>query len=121
MKDLDEFFRQASYYRYHRDFQEHEREYKIQLSNALAKSRRLVVSNSVDWVRSLDDAIKSKDDNIIYWEDRQKFCKWISQQPLQVLDPLRTLWDKSVDLQARFIKFTNALDSMGLAQPGAQL
>lgn len=121
MTDLEEFFRQASYYRYHRDFQEHEREYKIQLSNALAKSRKLVVSNSVDWIRSLDDAIKSKDDNIIYWEDRQKFCKWISQQPLHVLDPLRTLWDKSVDLQARFIKFTNALASMGLTQPGAQL
>jgi hypothetical protein len=121
MTDLEEFFRQASFYRYHADFQEHEREYKIQLANALAKSRELVTSNSGDWVLALDEAIKSKDDNIIYWEDRHAFCNWLSSQPIQVIGPLRTLWDESIDLAQRFTVFTNALAAAGLTQPGAQL
>lgn len=54
-QQLVEFFRQASFYRYHPDFQEYEREYKIQLANALAKSRELVLSNSPQWAQALDD------------------------------------------------------------------
>ena len=49
MAGLEEFFRQASYYRYLPDFQEHEREY-IQLANSLSRSRDLLRSNSGDWV-----------------------------------------------------------------------
>jgi hypothetical protein len=121
MTDLEEFFRQASYYRYHPDFQEHEREYKIQLANALSRSRDLVRSKSRDWVSSLDEAIKSKDDNIIYWEDRNAFRRWLSSQPSQVIGPLRNLWDESIDFGSRFRLFTDALAAMGLTQPGAQL
>src|SRR5690348_7711803 len=118
MTDLEEFFRRASYYRYHPDFQEHEREYKIQLANALANSRKLLRSNSADWIPSLDDAIKSKDDNIIYWEDRNAFRNWLLTQPSQVIGPLRNLWDESIYFERRFRLFTNALAAMGLAQPG---
>lgn len=121
MTNLEEFFRQASYYRYHPDFQEHEREYKIQLANALANTRNLLRSNSTEWVHALDEAIKSKDDNIIYWEDRHVFRSWLSSQPSQVIGPLRNLWDESIDFEQRFSLFTNTLAATGLSQPGAQL
>jgi hypothetical protein len=81
--NLTEFFRQASFYRYHPAFQEFEREYKIQLANALGKSRNLLTSDPAGSLEALVQALKSKDDNIIYWEDRKELLEWLNEEPKQ--------------------------------------
>jgi hypothetical protein len=102
-------------------FQEHEREYKIQLGNALARSRELLKSDRSQALRALDEAIKSKDDNIIYWEDRHAFRNWLANEPSKALGNLDTLWNDSNRLDERFRGFANALTEAGLNKSGAQL
>ena len=116
---LTEFFRQGSFYRYHPKFQEFEREYKIQLANALAKSRSLLTPNPAKSLEALVQAIKSKDDNIIDWRDRNKLLRWLGGQA--AIESLRVLWDPSLDLYQRFASFAETLRGSGVTQPGGQL
>lgn len=116
---LKEFFRQASFYRYHPAFQEWEREYKIQLANALAKSLVLLSSNTSKSLEALVQAIKSKDDNIIDWRDRNKLLRWLGGRA--AIESLRVLWDPSLDLYQRFALFAETLSRAGVTQPGGQL
>jgi hypothetical protein len=116
-----EFFRQASFYRYHPKFQEWEREYKIQLANALAESRDLLSSNPSKSLAVLVDAIKSKDDNIIDWRDRNKLLYWLKTERARAIESLVVLWDESLDLYQRFASFAETLSEAGMKQPGAQL
>jgi hypothetical protein len=116
---LKEFFRQASFYRYHPKFQEWEREYKIQLANALAKSRNLLTSNSSTSLETLVSAVKSKDDNIIDWRDRKKLLRWLGGHG--AIESLRVLWDPSLDLYQRFASVAETLSGAGVTQAGGQL
>jgi hypothetical protein len=116
--NLSEFFRQASFYRYHALFQQHEREYKIQLHNSLATSRALLLEGSPAWLSALVEAIKSEDDNIIYWEYKNAFLEWITREPAKAFDALKTLWREGPN---GFGAFSEVLAEMGLRRPGAQL
>ena len=118
---LEEFFRQASFYRYHPAFQEREREYKIQLGNALAVSRELLGSDSRRALHALVRALKSKDDNIIYWEHLAEFLKCINTSPARAIEPLGTLWDESVEFGRRLTRFSKFLGDIEVKQPGARL
>src|SRR5258708_30666732 len=89
---LAEFFRQASFYRYHVLFQQHEREYKIQLHNSLAASRDLLRAGSSQWLPALEKAIKSEDDNIIYWEYKNAFLKWLEGNASEAQKAIGHLW-----------------------------
>jgi len=115
---LAEFFRQASFYRYHALFQQHEREYKIQLHNSLAASRDLLRAGSSQWLHALEKAIKSKDDNIIYWEYKNAFLKWLKGNASEAQKAVGHLWEEG---PSAFASFGRTLSNVGLTKPGAHL
>lgn len=118
---LTEFFRQASFYRYHEKFDDDERLYKIQLANDFAKSRQLLQSDPARALKLFLQALKSKNNNIIDWRDRGPIRAWIKNSPQTFVDCLENLWNEAIDLEKRFSFFCGALSKNGVTQTGGQL
>jgi hypothetical protein len=115
---LTEFFRQGSFYLSHPGFEVAEREYKIRLSNALAKSQELIGLDPSQAILVLRRALLSKDNNIISWRDNSVVLDWLKLAPI---DDLQMLWNEDLDLETRLGSFCRALVGIGLSKPGAQL
>lgn len=119
--ELADFFRRASFYRYHPGFQRYERDYKIRLANSIAKSRELVNSDPSQSLKILRRALTSKDNNIINWHDLNPLLAWLKTDPQNAAESLRMLWDERTNLDQRLGAFCGTLAEIGLTQSGAQL
>lgn len=119
--NLGEFFRRASFYRYHKDFDEFERLYKVRLENGFSASRSLLRSDPTKALELFRRTLKSQDNNIIDWRDNGPLFKWIVKQPDSLLTALEVLWDQKLDIELRFSSFCEALSRIGIRQPGGRL
>lgn len=121
MNNLTEFFRQASFYRYHEDFDKNERLYKICLESAFSDSRSLMRSNPKESLRLFRRAFLSRDNNIIDWRIHEYILDWIDHGPNGFIEAVEELWDEKRALNTRFVSFCDCLTDRGVRKPGDQL
>ena len=119
--NLAEFFRRASFYRYHENFDEFERLYKIRLENGFSASRARLTSNPKESLKLFHRTLESSDNNIIYWRDKPRLLQWIKKDPDSLIQNLDILWNNQLDITLRFSSFGRALAEIGIRQPGGQL
>ncbi|HKG58170.1 MAG TPA: HNH endonuclease [Pyrinomonadaceae bacterium] len=117
---LDEFFRQASFYRYHEKFDDYERLYKIRLANRFLESQQRLKSHLSEALRLFRSALTSKDDNIIDWRDQDRILKWMKSSPEEIGKRLENLWEDT-NKEQRFASFCHVLRLIGITQTGGQL
>lgn len=119
--NLVEFFRQASFYRYHEKFDEFERLYKIRLANSFSDARQSLSSNPQQAVQLFRRALTSGDDNIINWRDQDPILKFSKTNPTGLIKSLEILWDEERDLEIRFSSFCETLRHINVIHTGSQL
>lgn len=117
---LNEFFRQASFYRYHEKFNDYERLYKIRLADRFLESRQRLKSQVHEALRLFRRALTSDDDNIIDWRDQDRILRWMKSSPNEVAKSLENLWEDANN-ERRFSSFCHVLDVIGISQSGGQL
>lgn len=118
---LSEFFRRASFYRYHEKFEDNERLYKIRLAKEFSASRSLLDSHPKQALEQFRRALKSKDNNIINWRNHTPLLHWLKRRPDTLINSLRTLWNETIGLQTRFTAFCESLQRNNINDSGSQL
>ena len=87
----DEFIDKA-----HEHYEEIKREedYKFALADALAKARDALLQDRPDWEELVTAAIMHRDNNLIFYINRDKFKKCIANHRQDVREALRELWSE---------------------------
>lgn len=118
---LAEFFRQAAFYRYHPEFHRREREYKLRLASRFSLARELLNARRATALQMLQQALRSKDNNIVDWRDNADLVIWIKSHPADFARSLQNLWTNTTAIEKRIISFSQALTAAGSRGSGSQL
>ncbi|HMG76424.1 MAG TPA: HNH endonuclease [Pyrinomonadaceae bacterium] len=117
-----EFYRRVASYRYHTEFDVNEREYKIRLASLLEVAReQLAVDDHSRALRTIEHALRSRDNNIVNWRLQVPLFEWFKKEPTEAATSLRELWSAEADIDERLSGFAEALTKAGIRQAGAQL
>ena len=83
-------------YKAHKHYEEIKREehYKFALADALAKARDALLQDRPDWEELVTAAIMHRDNNLIFYINRDKFKKCIANHRQDVREALRELWSE---------------------------
>lgn len=78
-------------------FDKTERDYKLSLAEAIQSARDALLEGSPDWNQLLQEAVKSKDNNLTPWQATDDLVKWISTDPEGAGEALEIAWDVERD------------------------
>ena len=118
---LNEFLRQAAFYRHHQLFQAEERDYKIRLAGRLAEARASVLQDPAEGVRRVEAALRTKDNNFIDWRDMAPLASAFQRDREGVAAHLIRLWEPAAADEGTVRSFTTFLRDIGILGRGAQL
>jgi hypothetical protein len=116
-----EFYRRVAYYRYHSEFDVNEREYKIRLARNFRLASEQVNSGDPRALNTVEQALRSRDNNIINWRLQVPLFEWFNTQPERAVSSLRVLWNTKASTDERLADFVQALSGGDIRQAGAQL
>lgn len=94
-------------------FEATEREYKLELSDALQEVASRVRGGQ-EWIDRLGSALQV---NLVTWRDRSNFLEWCQEDPDRAADLLLELWDGEASLVDRIDRFEGeVVESLGLVR-----
>ncbi len=103
------------------DHAERERDFKLVIAEAMRAAREAVVSDDQAWPERMRDALAQRINNLMAWQDRDTFLRWIEGDAKESRQALRALWTDGASASARLDDFAETLKSAGISQMGAAL
>jgi hypothetical protein len=117
---FQEFLRKAAYYHHLPNFECLERDYKFRLAKQLRTAADAMRDGTSGAVALLVQALRSRDNNLIAWQDRDPLIGWVTSDSLAEAAILR-LWDPMQPLDTRLRHAEGTLHAAGLSKPGSKL
>ncbi len=102
------------------DFDETERDYKVEVAAKLAEARRLLLVEDEAWMAALTAAIKLRKNNLLDFRVKDNFLKWCESQPTPARELIGELWSDHLPLEDRVGRFLDALPNEPAAGPGTR-
>lgn len=93
---------------YERDFDEQERNYKLEIAENLRLMQQVVQSGAKDWIPAAKTAF-GKPNNLTPWQMHDSFLAWCAASPDEARDALLTLWEPTQTLERRVRGFLGKL------------
>lgn len=105
------------------DHDERERDYKLVIAKALSAARDAMLTGSSDWPDLLATALAQRINNLIAWQVRDSFLRWMNDHTSDAEQALRILWGPTHGdrTSARLDAFAESLKVAGISQSGAAL
>lgn len=103
------------------DFDQSERDYKLQAARALDVGRRAVLDAAPDWVSVFVKAFKNRHNNLTDYRYHNPFLRWVQADPDAGRTALLALWSEAASAPERIDGFVSALHPGVLDQRGARL
>jgi len=104
------------------DWDARERDYKLRAVRNLPDARDAVLSGD-DWLPVFERIIKKVQQNVVRWQARDNFLKWIKANPIEGYAALRSIWDSDAAQPEHIDAFLNHIPSTddALKSPGDRL
>lgn len=102
------------------DLDQDERQYKLDVAeylHHLAKSDQL---SDQTWARQLQRGL-GESGNLVAWQTRQPFERWVTEQPTDARNALAALWDEDSELITRIDRFFEQVPTTALNRAGSGL
>ena len=111
----DELVRQARAYIDSGELETTELDYKLEMAQDLRPARDAVLVGDPEWGDLLRTALRSRQGHPIAWQLLGDFNKWCSEQPMEALPALKSLWDgHTTDVAESIRAFTSLLPETAL-------
>ena len=102
------------------DYDQEERDYKLQISNNLRNARDALASNQADWVQVLKRAFGSPN-NLTSHYMHSPFLRWCEEHDSVAADSLRAIWDDDRSVNDRIERFAELVPTDVVSGPGNRL
>ena len=93
---------------YERDFDNQERNYKLEIAENLRLMQHAVQSGAKDWIPAAKTAF-GKPNNLTPWQMHDSFLTWCAASPDEARDALLTLWEPTQTFERRVRGFLEKL------------
>jgi len=103
------------------DHTERERDYKVAIAAALRAARDAVKTDDPRWPDLMKEALSQRINNLMAWQARDTFLRWMSTEPEAAAVALGELWESDQDTASRLDSFAEALKPASIATVGAAL
>lgn len=103
------------------DFDANERDYKVALADAVGAARQAILSNDPGWHAVLEEALRSRNNNLIGWRESDRFLKWAAGQPEDGLAALHAIWADGLDPVDAMAAFLERLPKAAVSSPGQRV
>jgi MoxR-like ATPase len=100
-------------------FDEHERDYKLEIGRALAEARQAIETDQ--WLSLLRQAFTHPKNNLTNWMAHDTFLRWCAEDPEAARQALRSLWRGEGNPSERLGRFLAAVPKKAAATPGARV
>lgn len=111
----------ASRYTTMPDFDATERDYKLALGATLAAARTDAQGGGHEWMRLLDSALRSRNQNLAGWRETDRFLKWLADRPAHGIAALRAVWADGADAVQPVADFLARLPVATVGTPGQRV
>ncbi|MGZ6607696.1 MAG: McrB family protein [Solirubrobacteraceae bacterium] len=115
------FMRWAQKWRAEPDFDQEERDYKLQAAARVAALRSAVAAGSTDWLEALSAAFHQQANNLTNWRAHDKFLEVSQREPERVREALVALWSETGAVGDRLGQFIELLPPDALPTRGSRL
>lgn len=109
-KRWDEFVFWARKFHETSDFDNQERDYKLEIGKRLSETRDALLAGNDNWIALLKIAV-GPPNNLTQWQDHDTIVKWSQNNPDKASDAFRIIWDPQRPVQARFDEFASAVNA----------
>lgn len=116
----DAFVRWARKFYEWENFEENERDFKLEIAARLERAKNALLGGDENWTKELREAFWARN-NLIFYMQRQDFLKWCETNTEAAGEALRALWDQSSPVQERVRRFSEFLPREVLSGSGGRL
>ena len=103
----DQFIHWARRFVEHQDFDQEERDFKIEISQNLQQARSAVEAEEDDWVYTLRDVFNMKSNNLTSWRAHGDFLEWCREHPTDALAAMHELWSEKSRMKEAVSSFSD--------------
>jgi len=114
----DEFIHWARRFSEWDQFDEAERNYKLEIAANLQRARDALTTGTDDWVTLLKNAF-GPPNNLTDWRFNQRFLAWVSDNKDVAGAALKALWNPAATVAERFDQFLSMVSQTGFNMPTA--
>jgi hypothetical protein len=109
----DRFLHWADRFYQSGEFDEAEREYKIEIASRIRDAREAMFNDDPNWVDKLNHAVTAKPNNLTNWRATQPFIAWCRSEPENAALAFRFLWNGDATVVERFDRFGEIVATSG--------
>jgi hypothetical protein len=95
------------------EFDEFERDYKLEIAQHIQEARTALFADDPSWVEKLDHAITAKPNNLTNWRATQPFVAWCRSDPDSAALAFRRLWNETSTVARRMDQFAEVVAPSG--------
>ena len=115
----DEFVAWARRFYEAPDFDENERDYKIEIGEKINEARSAIEVEAEDWQQRLKRAFGSPN-NLTHYITHSRFLDWVEENASTAREAMLNLWDEESDLEDRIDEFVGHIGEE-IPTPGARV
>lgn len=98
-----------------------ERNYKLELAEALGAAKAALWRGGDDWLEPLTSALRSRNNNLVSWRDTDTFLKWVSRERDQARRAMGAVWAPDAGPLESLGAFLADLPKEAVPSPGSRV
>ncbi|HEY4428982.1 MAG TPA: AAA family ATPase [Solirubrobacteraceae bacterium] len=91
------------------DFDEQERQYKVEVGELIGAARSMLLADDSSWHQALETALKDRRQNLVGWRVRDPFLEWVHGDLARSGAALRLLWTGADGAEPALREFVETL------------